>query len=31
MMLMLLWWILGNRKNLQAKDLDNRTRKKNVH
>jgi len=25
---MLLWWILGNRKNLQAKDLDNRTRKK---
>jgi hypothetical protein len=28
MMLMLLWWILGNRKNLQAKDLDNRTRKK---
>lgn len=28
MMLLLLWWILGNRKNLQAKDLDNRTRKK---
>ena len=28
MMLMLAWWILGNRKNLQAKDLDNRTRKK---
>jgi len=28
MMLMLLWWILENRKNLQAKDLDNRTRKK---
>ena len=25
---MMLWWILGNRKNLQAKDLDNRTRKK---
>jgi hypothetical protein len=28
MMLMLVWLILGTRKNLQAKDLDNRTRKK---
>jgi len=28
MLLMLLWWIVGNRKNLQAKELDNRTKKK---
>jgi len=28
MMLMLLWWILGNSKNLQSKELDNRIKKK---
>ena len=28
MMLMLLWWFVGNRKNLQAKEIDNRTKKK---
>ena len=25
---MLLWWFVGNRKNLQAKEIDNRTKKK---
>ena len=28
MMSMLLWWFVGNRKNLQAKEIDNRTKKK---